>query len=60
MSHVTLSLRRDAKFPSYMTDVRGYEVRTRDQNKKVGKVGDLVCAPNGQIRYLDVELGGLF
>jgi hypothetical protein len=43
-----------------MTDVRGYEVRTRDQNKKVGKVGDLVCAPNGQIRYLDVELGGLF
>jgi hypothetical protein len=60
MRHTTLSLHRNTSFPASMPDVRGYEVRTRDQNKKVGKVSDLVCTPEGEIRYLDVGLGGIF
>jgi PRC-barrel domain len=60
MRHTALSLHRNVSFPRSMTDVRGYEVRTRDNNEKVGKVSDLVCADDGHVRYLDVGLGGLF
>jgi len=60
MRHTTLSLQKNTSFPAAMPDVRGYEVRTRDQDHKVGKVSDLVCTPEGEIRYLDVGLGGLF
>lgn len=60
MRHTTLSLHRNASFPTSMSDVRDFEVRTRDHNKKVGKVRDLVCDHDGRVRYLDVELGGLF
>ncbi|MFL5577715.1 MAG: PRC-barrel domain-containing protein [Gemmatimonadaceae bacterium] len=60
MRHTALSLHRTTSFPSSMADVRGYEVRTRDNDEKVGKVGDLVCAADGKIRYLDVDVGGLF
>jgi hypothetical protein len=60
MRHTTLSLHKKTSFPASMPDVRGYEVRTRDQNQKVGKVSDLVCTPEGEIRYLDVGLGGIF
>ena len=60
MRHTALSLHRTASFPVSMSDVRGHEVRTRDNNEKVGKVSDLVCSPDGQLRYLDVELGRLF
>ena len=60
MRHTALSLHRTATLPASMADARGYEVRTRDHNKKIGKVGDLVCGPDGEIRYLDVGLDGLF
>lgn len=60
MRHTALSLHRNVSFPRSMTDVRGYEVRTRDNNDKVGKVSDLVCDDGGHVRYLDVGLGGLF
>lgn len=60
MRHTALSLHRTATLPASMADARGYEVRTRDQNKKIGKVDDLVCGPDGEIRYLDVGLDGLF
>src|SRR5262249_32287413 len=30
------------------------------RDEGVGKVADLICSGDGQIRYLDVELGGLF
>ena len=60
MRHTALSLHRTTSMPKSMADVTGYEVRTRDNNEKVGKVGDLVCATDGQVRYLDVTLGGLF
>jgi hypothetical protein len=60
MRHTALSLQRNTSFPASMADVRDFEVRTRDNNEKVGKVGDLVCDPEGRLRYLDVTLGGLF
>ena len=60
MRHTALSLHRNVSFPRSMTDVRGYSVRTRDNNEKVGKVSDLVCDDDGHVRYLDVGLGGLF
>lgn len=60
MRHTALSLHRTATLPASMADARGYEVRTRDQNKKVGKVDDFICGADGQIRYLDVGLDGLF
>ena len=60
MRHTSLTLQRNTRFPPSMADVRGFEVRTRDNNDKVGKVDDLVCATDGQIRYLDIGLGGLF
>jgi len=60
MRHTALSLQSKVKFPPSMADVRDFEVRTRDNNEKVGKVSDLVCGDDGQIRYLDVGLGGLF
>jgi hypothetical protein len=60
MRHTALSLQRNTRFPPSMADVRGFEVRTRDNDDKVGKVDDLVCGTDGQIRYLDVGLGGLF
>jgi uncharacterized protein (TIGR02271 family) len=60
MAYSALSQHQDARFPESLADVRGYEVRTRDDDDKVGKVSDLVCTPDGQIRYLDVDLGGFF
>ena len=60
MEYAALSQFQDAQFPESMADVRGFEVRTRDDNEKVGKVDDLVCAPDGRLRYLDVDLGGFF
>ncbi len=60
MRHTALSQHQNARFPESMADVRGFEVRTRDNNEKVGKVSDLVCGTEGQIRYLDVGLGGIF
>lgn len=60
MRHTALSLHRNPTFPISMADVRGFDVRTRDHNEKVGKVDDVVCATDGQLRYLDVSLGGIF
>jgi uncharacterized protein (TIGR02271 family) len=60
MSYSALSQYQNARFPSELSDVRGYEVRTRDGDDKVGRVEDLICSADGQIRYLDVDLGGFF
>jgi uncharacterized protein (TIGR02271 family) len=59
MQHLNLS-QRNAQFPDSMTDVRGFEVRTRDSDEKIGKVDDLIVANDGRIRYLDVDVGGFF
>jgi uncharacterized protein (TIGR02271 family) len=60
MAYSAVSQYSNAQFPNELADVRGYEVRTRDDDDKVGKVSDLVCTTDGQIRYLDVDLGGFF
>ena len=60
MAYSAVSRYENARFPNELADVRGYEVRTRDDDDKVGKVSDLVCTADGQIRYLDVDLGGFF
>jgi uncharacterized protein (TIGR02271 family) len=59
-NYSALSQYQNANFPAEMADVRGFEVRTRDGDDKVGTVEDLVCTADGQLRYLDVALGGLF
>src|SRR5688500_15496245 len=59
MSYSALSRHSDARFPESMTDVRGFEVRTRD-DEKVGKVDDLIATTDGRVRYLDIYLGGIF
>jgi uncharacterized protein (TIGR02271 family) len=60
MAYSAISRYQNAQFPNELADVRGYEVRTRDGDEKVGRVEDLVCTTDGQIRYLDVDLGGFF
>jgi len=60
MAYSSLSNYDGVQFPEGLSDVRGYEVRTRDDDDKVGRVEDLVCTADGQIRYLDVNLGGFF
>ena len=60
MPYSALSQHANASFPDGLADVRGYEVRTRLDGEKVGRVDDLVCEADGSIRYLDVDLGGFF
>jgi len=60
MPYAAISQYQDAQFPESMADVRGFEVRTLDDDEKVGKVDDVICAPDGRLRYLDVDLGGFF
>ena len=60
MPYSALSQHANASFPEGLVDVRGYEVRTRLDSEKVGRVDDLVCEADGSIRYLDVDLGGFF
>src|SRR3712207_1372443 len=59
MQYSSLSQHQNVQFPNELADVRGFEVRTRD-DEKVGRVDDLICSPDGSIRYLDVDLGGFF
>ena len=60
MRYSALSQYQNARFPQGMADVRGFEVRTRDDDEKVGKVSDLIAATDGRLRYLDIDLGGIF
>ena len=59
MPYSSLSQYPDARVPEGMADVRGFEVRTRD-DEKVGKVSDLIAEDDGRLRYLDIDLGGIF
>jgi uncharacterized protein (TIGR02271 family) len=60
MAYSSVSQHPNARFPGELADVRGFEVRTRDDGGRVGRVRDLVCSPDGRVRYLDVGLGGFF
>ncbi len=52
MQHLNISRHQGARFPESMADVRGFEVRTRDGDEKIGKVDDIVCSADGPMRYL--------
>ena len=60
MQHLNLSRNPDARFPDSIADVRGFEVRSREMDEKLGKVDDVIYTSDGRIRYLDVDLGGFF
>ena len=60
MAYSALSQYQNPGFPEGMSDVRGFEVRTRDDDEKVGKVDDIIASRDGQLRYLDIDLGGIF
>lgn len=47
----------DFEFPPESWDVRGWKVRTAPDEKKVGKVDDMLIDGSGRLRYLDVDLG---
>lgn len=49
----------DFDFPEGAWDVRGWTVRTRPDDRKVGKVEDMLLDHSGGLRYLDVDLGFL-
>lgn len=49
----------DFAFPEEAWDVRGWPVRTRPDNQKVGKVEDMLLDRSGGLRYLDVDMGFL-
>lgn len=49
----------DFSFPSDAWDVRGWTVRTRPDDEKVGKVEDMLLDHSGGLRYLDVNMGFL-
>ena len=60
MRYSTLSQNPIVRFPEDGADVRGYEVRTAEDNEKVGKVHDFVLDDSGRFCYLEVDTGGLF
>lgn len=45
------------EFPTGSWDVRGWTVRTASDDKKVGRVDDMLLGSDGQLRYLDADLG---
>lgn len=45
------------EFPAGSWDVRGWTVRTASDDRKVGQVDDMLLGADGQLRYLDVDLG---
>ncbi len=54
-----VSALQEYEYPEYAYDVADWTVRTELDGSKVGKVDDLVVAPDGEPRYLDVDLGFL-
>ena len=60
MPYRALSQSPNVTFPAGTADVRGWEVRTTEDNKKVGTVKDLVFGGDNQPHFLEVETGRLF
>ncbi len=52
-----ISRMSDYAFPDGAWDVRGWRVRTGEDDEKVGKVDDMLLDGSGALRYLDVDLG---
>ncbi|HUG39941.1 MAG TPA: PRC-barrel domain-containing protein [Longimicrobiales bacterium] len=54
-----ISRQTDFAFPEEAWDVRGWTVRTRPDDEKVGSVEDMLLDRSGTLRYLDVDMGFL-
>lgn len=59
MPFTRVSSRTDYRFPTGLSDLTGYEVRTAIDDEKAGKVSDTLVDESGEPRYLDVDLGFL-
>jgi uncharacterized protein (TIGR02271 family) len=57
MRFSSLSQETDFSFREDMPDVRGWEVRTRLDNEKVGKIDDIIFDDRHRPRYLDIDVG---
>ena len=58
MRYTALSQDPKLTLPTDLADVRGWEVRTTDDDEKVGKVSDIIFVDARQPAYLDVDVGG--
>jgi uncharacterized protein (TIGR02271 family) len=58
MRYTALSQDPKLTLPKELANVRGWEVRTADDDDKIGKVSDLIFGSSRQPAYLDVDVGG--
>jgi uncharacterized protein (TIGR02271 family) len=59
MSFFALSQQSAARLRAGVPDIRGFEVRTRADGDRAGRVADVVVDESGQPHFVDVDLGGL-
>jgi uncharacterized protein (TIGR02271 family) len=59
MSFFALSQQSAARLRAGVPDIRGFEVRTRADGDRAGRVADVVVDEAGQPHFVDVDLGGL-
>jgi len=59
MSYLALSQQPDARLREGVPDIRGFEVRTRSDDARVGRVADVIVDREGQPHFVDVDVGGL-
>lgn len=59
MPYFALSHQPTAQLRDGVPDIRGFEVRTRSDDARAGKVADVVIDQTGQPHFVDVDLGGL-
>lgn len=59
MAYRPVSGPSDFRLPAGTQDVRGWDVLTRADGERVGDVADILVDDDGEVRYLDVDLGAL-
>jgi uncharacterized protein (TIGR02271 family) len=59
MSYVALSHHPTARLREGVPDIRGFEVRTRADDARVGRVADVIVDLEGHPHFVDVDVGGL-
>jgi hypothetical protein len=59
MQHAPLSGASNFRWPDGAHDVRDFEVRTEEDERRVGRVADVILG-GGRPRYLVIDAGGFF